>query len=284
MDSQTLISIDNQNISVRQALQYLNTTGELPQVIQKILRQHVVAQAIEDREDLQLDAQQVEQAIINFRLKNQLVDPQRFEQWLQKQRTTYERFRQQVAETLKIARFKQEVTQPQVEEIFEQNKSLFQQVVISRIVVSEKDFAEQLKQQVEENPDNFVSLVKEHSIARDRNRYGLLGPVPVGQLPQTIQDVVKEREIGEILGPVEYENNYQIFRIEDTIAPSLTGELKQQLQDRAFEQWWQQQLQGKDITLHLEGSSQGVAAGDETSEAAQSAAAEATEETSSGSS
>ncbi|WP_071515773.1 peptidylprolyl isomerase [Geitlerinema sp. PCC 9228] len=256
MDSQTLISIDNQHISVRQALQYLNATGELPQVIRKILRQHVVSQALADRDDLQLDAQQVEQAIINFRLKNQLVDPQRFEQWLQKQRTTYERFRQQVAESLKIARFKQEVTASDVEEIFEQNKSLFEQVVISRIVVSEKDFAEQLKQQLQENPDNFVSLVKEHSIARDRNRYGMLGPVPVGQLPKAIQEVVQDREIGEILGPVEYENNYQIFRIEDTIAASLSGELKQQLQEQAFERWWQQQLQETKITLHLDGSTQ----------------------------
>jgi parvulin-like peptidyl-prolyl isomerase len=243
-----------------------------------------VSQTLEEREDLQLDTQQVEQAIINFRLKNQLVDAQQFERWLQNQRTSYERFRQQVAESLKIARLKQEVTASQVEEIFEKNKPLFDQVVISRIVVSEQDFAEQLKQQLQENPDSFVSLVKEHSIARDRNRYGLLGPVPVGQLPQAIQEVVKERDIGEILGPVEYENNYQIFRVEDTIAASLTGELKQQLQDQAFERWWQQQLQDKKITLHLDGSNQGVATGDATSEAAQSAAAEAAEETSSSSS
>ncbi|NJK82344.1 MAG: parvulin peptidyl-prolyl isomerase, partial [Chloroflexaceae bacterium] len=82
MDSPKFLSIDEENISIAQALQYLREAGELPKLVQRVLRQHVLGQVMAET-TIAVDEPAVEQAIVNFRIQNRLTNQEQFQQWLQ---------------------------------------------------------------------------------------------------------------------------------------------------------------------------------------------------------
>jgi parvulin-like peptidyl-prolyl isomerase len=252
METEKFITIDDETISLRQALGYLRTSGDLQQFIMKILRQHVIEQELQSQADLEIDGSLLEQAIINFRLQNQLVQSDRFDQWLQSQSLTYTTFRNQFAAGLKIEEIKTKVTAEQLEDYFQKNQQAFEQVVLSRIVVEQYDKAVELKAQIEQAGASFEALAKEHSIAAEKAYNGMMGAILVSQLPPAIRDGISSAQSGDLVGPMELEGRYSLLRLEQRIPATLEGQLKRQLQEQLFEQWWQSKLQNKNVKLQVE--------------------------------
>lgn len=251
MAVENFLTIDDREISLRQALGYLRASGDLQQFMTRILRQYAIEQELESRTDLEVDPSRIEQAIVDFRLKNNLVPAESFDKWLQSQGLTYTTFREQVTAGLKIELFKQDVTAAKCEEFFNKNEAMFQQVVLSRIVVADATLAEDLKRELDLGA-SFDKLVKEHSTTSDRVFNGMMGAVTIGQLPEPLRVALDGAEPGDILGPVEFERRYSILRLEQRLPVSLEGQVKQNLQNQFFEQWWQQQLKDKTVKLQIE--------------------------------
>lgn len=258
MESQTFLTIDDQPISLRQAISYLRTTGDLSRTIQIILRQHLVEQQLESRAGLEIDPLRIEQAIINFRLKNGLIEPESFEEWLQTQRLSYRDFRKQLLTGMKLTQLKAEVTASKVEEYFKENKTRLDQVVLSRIVVSDQNLAEELTRQLIDDHRPFETLAREHSIGSERLVNGMMGLVMMGQLPEPIREAIEGATIGDLIGPVEVEGRYHLLRVEQWQPASLEGPLRQEIQEQMFEQWVQEHLKTKAIKLHLDESPSGL--------------------------
>lgn len=252
MDPEKFITIDDQAISLRQALGYLRNSGDLQQFLMRILRQYIIEQEIQKRAAIEVDSTRLEQSIINFRLQNQLIQPDRFDKWLETQGLNYSTFRNQFATGLKIEQLKAEVTSEKIEEYFNQNKTLFEQVVLSRIVVDDYAEATELKRQITEEDASFEALAKERSKTNDRLFNGMMGTVVLGQLPEAIRQPVSAANPGDLIGPVEFEGRYSILRLEQRMPATLDGALKRQLQDQFFEQWWQMQLQNKSVKLQVD--------------------------------
>jgi parvulin-like peptidyl-prolyl isomerase len=251
MEAEKFLSIDDESISLRQAIAYLRTVGELPRFLQKILHQHVLEQELQARSDLEIELSQVEQAMVNFRLQNKLTEAGQFEGWLQSQGMNYAQFRDRVSVSLKLEKLKLQTVSPTVEEHFTQNKTSFDRVVLSRIVVAEPELAQKLKAQLLEGSSSFEALAKAHSITDDRSANGLMGAISMGQLPPAIRNQVQGKNPGEIVGPFQMEGRYMLLRIEELLPTTLDNNLRRQLQDRFFEQWVQEKLKDKKIQLHL---------------------------------
>lgn len=251
MDPEIFLTVNNQPISLRQALNYLQNAGELPRFIQSILRQHIIEQQLALRPSLEVDPLQLEQKIINFRLQNQLGFPEVFEQWLHNQNLSYSQFRQQFINTIKLSQLKAELTNNQIEKYFIENQSLLNQVILSRIVVTDINLAEELMRQLLDDRRPFEELAKQHSITPDGLLNGMMGVVKVSQLPAAIQELLIDAQPGDILGPVEVDNKHTILRVEQWQLATFEGKLKQELQDQLFEEWIQKQLKNKDIKLQV---------------------------------
>lgn len=252
MDPEKFISIDDESISLRQALGYLRFTGELQPFLMRILRQHIIEKELEQRGEMEVDSTRLEQTIINFRLQNELVQPDRFDKWLSSQGLNYTTFRYQFAMGLKVEQLKNEVTSERVEQYFNENKPLFEQAVLSRIVLADRAKAEELKRELTENGADFATVAREHSQTNDRLYNGMMGSVAISQLPPQVRDALASAQPGDIVGPVEFEGRHSILRLEERIAPTLEGQLKRQLQEQFFEQWWQSKLQNKNVKLEIE--------------------------------
>lgn len=251
MVSQTLLTVNDQPIELAQALQYLQSAGKLKPFIGEILRQYVIEQELQTREDLEISPALTEQAVIDFRLQRQLTDPKVFAEWLASNGKDYGSFHNQIAMSFKLEKLKAQVTEPKLQEHFIERKIFLDRVVLSRIVVGEQELVEELASQIEEGA-SFEQLAKEYSLADDRIVNGMMGPVSRGTLPDIVRAAVDSASPGEMVGPLEIEGRWVLFQVGQLVPASLEdGQLKQSLQNELFEQWLAEKIQKMSIILNI---------------------------------
>lgn len=252
MQSEPFLTIDDKPIPLAKALAYLRATGDLQPFILKIIRQHILETELQTHDDLEIAPTIIEQAIIDFRLENQLNDPDGFQEWLKTQGISYAEFRHQLAAKLKIEKLKVEVTKPKLEEYFNANKIFLDQIILSRIVVADKDLALSLKNQILEENSRFEPLAREYSLTDDRLLNGMMGAVRLGQIPEQLQPFVTTAKPGELIGPLEIDGRYALLRIEQILPATLEGQLQHELQNQLFEQWLEEKAQKLTIKMHID--------------------------------
>jgi parvulin-like peptidyl-prolyl isomerase len=189
--------------------------------------------------------------VIDFRLQRQLTDPKVFAEWLQSNGQDYTTFHTSVAFGFKLERLKAQVTEPKLQEYFIERKLFLDRVVLSRILVNERELAEELATQIEEG-GSFEQLAREYSIADDRVLNGMMGPVSRGALPDALRAAVDSANSGQMIGPLELEGRWLLFRVEQFLPASLEdAQLKLTLQNELFEQWIAQQIQKMAVKLQV---------------------------------
>ncbi|MEM6401597.1 MAG: peptidylprolyl isomerase [Cyanobacteria bacterium P01_D01_bin.116] len=251
MESSSFLTVDDRLISVKQAVEYLQISGKLGQFIRDILRQDVIEQEIACREEIELSPALTEQAIIDFRLKNQLSDQQKFQDWLNSSGTDYGTFHSTVAFGFKLEKLKSLVAEPKLAEYFIERKVFLDRVVLSRIIVDNRELAEELYTQIEEGT-GFEQLAREYSLSDDKIVNGMMGPVSRGTMPDKLRSAVDIASAGDILGPVELEERYGLFRVEQLLPASLEDtQLKQALQNELFEKWLAEKIQKLTVKLQV---------------------------------
>ena len=251
MESLAFLTVDDQPIYVGQAVKYLQASGKLGQYIGDILRQHVIEQVLRTREDIVISPAVTEQTIIDFRLKNQLTDPKSFQEWLENNGTDYATFHSTVTFGFKLEKLKAVVTEEKLQEYFIERKIFLDRVVLSRIIVDNRELAEELQAQIEEGA-SFEQLAKEYSLADNKMVNGMMGPVSRGTMPDILRASVDVASPGELVGPIELEERYGLFRVEQFLSASLEDiQLKQALQNELFEKWLAEKIQKLTVKLQV---------------------------------
>lgn len=251
MESLSFLTVDDQSISVAQAVKYLQSSGKLGQFIGDVLRQYVIENEIATREDVEISPALTEQAIVDFRLKNQLTDPQRFQEWLKSNGLAYEAFHASVGFGFKLEKLKAVIAEPKLQEYFIERKIFLDRVVLSRIIVENRELAEELQAQIEEGA-NFEQIAREYSIADDKVVNGMMGPVSRGTLPDVLRAKVDVSKPGDLIPPLELDGRFGLFRVEQFLTASLDDiQLKQALQNELFEKWLAEKIQKLTVKLQV---------------------------------
>lgn len=251
MESQLLLTVNDQPISVAQAMRYLQLSGRLGPVIRDILREYVLEQELKQRDELDINPALIEQAVVDFRLQRQLTDPKRFQEWLANNRMDYPTFHGQVTAGFKLAKLKAEVTEPKLQEFFIERKIFLDRVVLSRIIVTEQELAEELRSQIEEGTA-FETLARDYSLTEDRIVNGMMGPVSRGTLPDIIRAAIDQARPGELIGPIQLEGRWGLLRVEQILPASLEeAQLSEALQNELFELWITEKMQQMTVKLEV---------------------------------
>lgn len=253
METNALLIVDEQPITLNQALKYLQTSGKLSDFIGAILHQHILEQELQAQNQVEVTPEAIEQAILSFRNRHHLAESERFQNWLMQQGMTYEEFCLKTARNLKLNRLIPQVTEPKLHEQFMNKKLMLDRIILSRIVVASQELAEELKIQILEEGISFEQLAREHSLTDDRMMNGMMGAVSRGQLSDGLRAVIDMAQPGDIVGPFPAQEQYwSLFRIEQFLPASLADEqLKQSLRDEIFEGWITDKLQRKQVQLRV---------------------------------
>lgn len=249
--AQEFLLIENNPISLAQALTYLQSSGKLQPFIVEILRQYVIDQELQIQQDLDISPAVTEQAVIDFRLQNQLTDPQRFQEWLASNGIDYAAFHNQVTSSFKLTKLRSQITEPKIPEYFIERKVFLDRVVLSRIIVDSQELAEELSSQLEDGAA-FEELAREYSIADDKVVNGMMGPVSRGAMPDVLRAAVDAVSPRKVLKPLELEGRWILFRVEQFLPASLEDtQLKQALGNELFEQWLSEKIQKMEVKLQV---------------------------------
>lgn len=252
MESSQFLTVDEQPIDTGEAIKYLRASGKLGHFIGDILRQRVIEQEIKAKEaEIELNSAIVEQAVIDFRLKNQLTEPQKFQEWLIKNNTDYNAFHESVSFGFKLDKLKTLVTEGKISEYFIERKIFLDRVVLSRIIVDTQELAQELQTQIQEGV-SFEQLAREYSLADDRVLNGMMGPVSRGSMPDVLRAAVDIANAGDLLGPIQIEERYGLFRVEQCLPATLEDtQLKKALQNELFEKWLADKIQKLTVKLEV---------------------------------
>jgi len=251
MESSSFFTINDDQIDLYQVVKYLQISGKLNQFISDVLRQYVLEKELKTRDDINISTALIEQAIIDFRLKNQLTDPEQFQTWLQNNGSDYATFYESVSFGFKLEKLKVVITEPKLPEYFIERKIYLDRVVLSRIMVSTRELAEELQTQIQEG-SSFEQLAKEYSLADEKTFNGMMGPISRGSLPDILRASVDGANMGELIGPIEIEGTFNLFRLENILLSSLENvQLKQSLQNELFEKWLGEKIQNVTVKLQV---------------------------------
>ena len=242
------LRINNKTISLTKAITYLQGSGKLGDFVNEIIHQYVLEQELAQ---VEIPADALKQTIDNFRQSNQLT-PEQFQQWLTQQNQNLETFQQQITQSIKLQELIFQVTESKISEYFIKHKLLLDSFILSRLIVQEQELAEELKSQITEEGESFERLAQEYSLTEDRLFNGMLGAVSRGQLPDNLRAAIDKVGAGEIVGPMEIENHWCLFRVEQILPASLADEqLKEKLRKEIFEDWITAKMQKLEIEMNL---------------------------------
>ncbi|TVQ20400.1 MAG: peptidylprolyl isomerase [Leptolyngbya sp. DLM2.Bin15] len=254
MAFEPFLTIDDEPITITQAVRYLQAGRKFDGFIGEILRQFVLERQLKERaEDLKINAATIEQAIIDFRLERQLSDSKAFQDWLTSNGLNYEAFHAQVSQGFRMRKLRELVTEPKLQEYFIERKIFLDRVVLSRIIVDDKDVADELKTQISEETATFEQLAREYSLTDDKIVNGMVGPVSRGTMPDLLRAAIDTAKVGDIVGPIGLEERWGLFRVEEFLYATLSDpQLQTSLQDELFEQWLVEKMQVLPIKLQLD--------------------------------
>ncbi|MFB2970231.1 peptidylprolyl isomerase [Aerosakkonema sp. BLCC-F183] len=249
--SKPFLSSDSQSISLAQAVNYLRHCGELNTFIINVWQQHILEQELQNRNDLDVDSASIDEFLIDFRLQNQLANQRSFQEWLKFKGISYDDFRAQIAYDLKLNKLKREVSAPLMEAYFNNNKILFDRIVLERIVVDDLDLALNLRTKIIEDGSLFAQLAKDYSLTEDRIVNGHMGILMLEQIPEQLRKYIVTASPGALIGPVQLDYHYILLRVTQFIPAVLSGQVKQQLQEQLFEQWLFDKVRQLRLKIHI---------------------------------
>jgi len=103
--------------------------------------------------------------------------------------------------------------------------------LVREIRVQSKDEAERLRREVTEGRRDFASVARLHSDAPNAERNGL-ARYDEGQLPDVLENALKQLRPGDVSPVVESNYGFHIFKLEQQIKPHSPEERRSQLDDR----------------------------------------------------
>jgi parvulin-like peptidyl-prolyl isomerase len=244
------LSIDDEKVLLDEVFNRLKISGNLHLLLGELQKQRCLEKEIQKAgEAVQFDSLELEQYIIDFRVENQLTSPEDFDEWLALNWLSYEDFCQQAIFYLQLQKLTETVTDPLIPEAFLEHQKEFEEVVLSRIVVTNRSLAEQLLDQLLNEQVNFEQLARQHSIAEDAIIGGAMGLVSKDALPDQVSAALTDIAEGQVIGVIDYEDTYCLLKVEKVIPPVLNDEVKEVLRDRLFEIWLAEKMEAIEVIV-----------------------------------
>lgn len=249
MTSPIFLTINEESISLEQAIDYLQKTGRFQEFLMNIVAQHALAKEIQSHIDLSLSKAVLEQRLVDFRTQNNLINPNDFQTWLTDRGLNYEAFRQQSLWNLSLELLREQISREQLLNFFQQRKPFLDQVILSWIAVDTEDLILEMHQKLESGAD-FDQIADVYA-SPDEDAYGVEEPFSREGMPEVLKAAIAPVEPGNFTEPVNLDDRWYIFRVDALITAELNDELKYQLEAELFEQWLNNKVESMTVKLEV---------------------------------
>jgi hypothetical protein len=244
-DESPFLVIDDDAVSLGRSLRYLQLSGRLVPLIREIATQHLLHRAFQQHDrQLAVSVAEFEGAIAQFRQEQQLVSPDRFEQWLGQQHLSYEVFQKRMTLALKLEKLKAAIASPHLEAAFQQQKDQLTEANV-RCIFGNQPILTAIAPALHREPLHWKSILEPYERINPPQVTVVQGLISMHQLPHHLRSPVLSANLETWIGPfpVGDSNQQVLIQVEQHHLPSLGSDrIRRRLQDQVFQRWLEQQL------------------------------------------
>lgn len=221
---------------------FLRKDLKMKEVCQSVLHQKVINQAAQERGITVID-KEIQAEAEQQRREKRLEKATDTLAWLEDQLISPDDWEAGIRDRLLAKKLAESLFAKEVEKFFIQNRLDYEQILLYQIVVSYDKLAQELFYQIEEQEISFYEAAHLYDTdERRRKQCGYEEKLYRWRLKPDIAAVVFNAQPGELIGPLQTEQGYHLFKVEEFIPAELTSELRQDIIDRMFKEWLESEL------------------------------------------
>jgi parvulin-like peptidyl-prolyl isomerase len=234
-----IVKIDGTSIEVSDFIRVLKLTGQYEGLIEQLVRDRLTVQAAR-KAGLRVSEAEIQERADQFRRVRGLHRAADTNKYLDAMRVTLDEFEAFIVDSLYQEKMMERVCNDQaVDSYFKLNSPKFDSIEISHMVLDAEGKAKEMISVLQEDPDSFEEMAREHSIADTRERGGLIGKVLRGSMRADVEAKVFNAAVGELLGPFVSGDRsvFEIFRVNARHPARLDDDTRTEVKRLLREDW-----------------------------------------------
>lgn len=211
-----IVRIDDQVVEVEDFLRTLKLTGQFEGLLEQLVRDKLTVQAAKKR-GVTLSADDIQERADQFRRIRGLHRAADMNHYLDALGVSLDEFEEFIVDSLYQEKMMEEVCNDRaVEAYFQLNSPRFDSIEVSHIVLDNEGAAKEMLSILQEDPESFAAMAREHSVADTREEGGRIGKVLRGSLRTDVEAKVFNANVGDLLGPFPAADQsfYEIFTVD----------------------------------------------------------------------
>ncbi len=244
----SFITLGDRHLDASELLSLLTQHQMLPQFLKELL----IAQATQD---IALTAAEEALALEQFYARQNIKDEAQASAWLNYHRMSAQHLSAKAMGRVKLEKFKQMTWNAYVEADFLKYKSQLDQFTCSILRTKDAELAQELYFRIKEGEQTFADLAPQYSQGAEAQNGGLVGPVAASNMHPKLLQILSSSKPGQLWSPQPLEEWFVIVRLEQYFPAQLDEAIRQQIIERRFQEWLEQQLQAVKLSTPAELSS-----------------------------
>ncbi|MBA3923270.1 MAG: peptidylprolyl isomerase [Nostocaceae cyanobacterium] len=236
-------------IEPQEIVNFLKSEISLKEAWQKVLFQRVIKQAAEQR-GIIVTPEEIQAEANRQRRDKRLERASDTVAWLAEQLISADDWEIGIHNSLLSKKLSTTLFAKEVEKFFAQNRLDFEQIILYQIIVSNKKLAQEIFYQLEEGEISFYEAAHLYDIDEIRRQQcGYQGKIYRFDLKPDVAAVLFTTQPKKVVAPIQIEQDYYLFLVEDFIPAELTTEKYQDILDKIFQEWLAAELNYLLLTL-----------------------------------
>jgi peptidylprolyl isomerase len=234
-----IVRIDDDVITTDDFIRTLKLSGQFEGLVEQMVRDRLTARAARQM-GLPVSPEQIQERADAFRRVLGLHRAADTNHYLDALGVSLDEFEAWITDTLyQETMMAQVCSEAAVRQYFTLNSPRFDSVEISHIVLDSEGAAREMMSVLEEEPDSFAEMAREHSVGETREQAGRIGKVLRGALKGDIEARVFNAREGELLGPFASPDGafYEIFRVDARHPARLDEDTTAEVRRLLREEW-----------------------------------------------
>jgi putative peptide maturation system protein len=238
-----LVRVNRETVDVMSALAVIDTMRDKAQVMAHLVTQCLTQAAVRDRA-LEVSDEEVEAAVERFRRRRGLYGIEQTHEWLaQRGMATEDLYRLLAGEAAKI-KLREEIANGHIDEYFASHEREFDTARLARLSVRDKEVAGRLYDKLSAKELDFFEAAQHQFLgAVQPGTSELLVVVRREQMPPAYSDAIFRAEAGELLGPFQNGDEYEILLVLQICRARIDEGTREAVKDRLFQEWLERERQ-----------------------------------------
>ncbi|WP_310485390.1 peptidylprolyl isomerase [Chamaesiphon sp. VAR_48_metabat_403] len=227
------MSIDT-NITTENILEQLKISRKIPEIIEQILTRRIV-KAEAEKLGIKVEIPELQEAADLFRAKNRLISARITEKWLEINQLSLDEFETIIHLELLSDKLKQVVLTDKVEQHFYQHQLDFDRVVISEVILTNKELATELYYAIREGEISFQDVASKYITDPELKRKGgYLGQIKRKDLNPGLRSIFSVTTYPQIIKPIATAQGFHLIWLEEKIDATLEPDIYEGIQSQLF--------------------------------------------------